>query len=782
MKQWQVWAGAILFAGIAAGQVVSDRYIVELAGEPAASGVSAAGKRIDRRAAIADRRGAVLAQQQRVLASVQAENVEVLGSADTVANALFVRAGSDELARLRQVPGVVRVHPVRLYRLAMDRAVYVTHIADAWVLLGGTRVAGAGMKIGIIDTGIDAAHKAFQDAELQAPDGFPRVNQDSDLQFTNGKIIVARNYDAEPGTSAKDTKGHGTSVAMVAAGVPNAGPYGVITGVAPRAWLGSYKVFPDGREGAPSDAILKALDDAVKDGMDVINLSLGSVLAQRPEMDPLAAAVERASQAGAIVVVAAGNEGPDLNTIGSPGTAASAVTVGNSGNDRIFTGRAVADDLAPMMALPSDFAQGRGTVSGVMADVAALDQDGLACSSLPSGSLRGRIALILRGTCFFEDKLNNAQQAGAIAAVIYTDAARPEPIPMGTGTSRLPASMVSYADGVRLKSRVEAGPQVRMMLDFSNSAFPVDPARLSDSSSSGPSAGYGIKPDVLAVGTSIYTARPGGYTVASGTSLSSPLVAGAAALLKAARPGLTVEQYRSLLINSAATFSIDGGATTLNVQQGGVGLLNMPAAIRDTVAAAPTSLSFGISRGTVDARGTVTLTNTGSEPDAFAIEVQRIGGGALPELSRTSVEIGPGGSEQITVRFSGAGLSAGAYQGFVVARSTRNGRELRVPYWHGVPSAEPRRITQLTETNSDAKVSSRQQIVFRVTDADGLPVLLEPTVTVIDGLGRVTAVQSLDDDIPGAWLATVRLSADVGANTFRIAAGELTRDVSIPGH
>ena len=113
---------------------------------------------------------------------------------------------------------------------------------------------------------------------------------------------------------------------MAAAGVSNAGPLATISGVAPKAWLGSYKVFgsPGVNDGATESAILKALDDAVADGMDVINISLGSNLTPLPANDPEVAAIERASALGVIVVVASGNNGPDPATVCSPASAPSA--------------------------------------------------------------------------------------------------------------------------------------------------------------------------------------------------------------------------------------------------------------------------------------------------------------------------------------------------------------------------------------------------------------------------------------------------------------------------
>ena len=96
---------------------------------------------------------------------------------------------------------------------------------------------------------------------------------------------------------------------------------------------------------------------------------------------------------------------------------------------------------------------------------ASLDGNGMACSPLPAGSLRGSVALILRGVCTFEQKLNTAQQAGATAALIYTDASRPDPIPMSAGGSTLPGEMISYNDGVAIKQSLSGAPSVT--LDFS---------------------------------------------------------------------------------------------------------------------------------------------------------------------------------------------------------------------------------------------------------------------------------------------------------------------------
>jgi minor extracellular serine protease Vpr len=782
MRRTLSWLGAtVFFISLAAGQVVPGRYIVELSGEPAAA---AADARLDskeyRRAALMGRRAAVRAEQAVVRASLQDQQIDVLDSVDTVANALVVHSPNNSAADLAAIPGVLRVHPVRMYKLYLDRAVQLQHVSDAWSQIGGMDNAGKGIKIGMIDTGIDNTHPGFQDASLPPVDGFPKVNKTTDTAYTNSKIIVARNYDRAALSSAKDTKGHGTSTSMVAAGVTTASPLGAITGIAPKAYLGSYKVFPDSSDGAPSDQILRAIDDAVADGMDVINMSLGSLPASSTSSDVLVNAVERATAAGVIVVIAAGNEGPDLNTIGSPGTAPSAITVGNSNNDRVFASLATLDGTSPYVAIPGSGPNSPKAISAQAVDLFQLDPTGLGCGDLPATSLTGKIVVILRGTCTFETKLNKAQAAGAIAALVYAFKSSPDPISMAAGGALLPAEMVSYADGSDILVKLHADPSLKLTLEFSKVAIPADATKLSGSSSGGPSVDASIKPDLLAVGTSILTAdisKAGvpGYTIATGTSLSAPMVAGAAALLKAARPGLTASQYRSLLINSAAPFG-----STLSVQQTGSGLLNMTGALQSTLAAAPASFSFGIGGGTVDVTRPLTLSNLGSTSETYMLSVAQTGDGPSAALSVDTVTVDAGKSQDVNVRFSAPVIGPGTYQGFILVRGTQSGFESRIPYWYGVPSEVARYVTVLHSPDS-GNTGSRQAIFFRVTDSGGIPVVSQADVSVTSGDGTVISTDSVDDLYPGAFGTLVRLGPVPGPNVFTISIGGQTAKVTIQG-
>src|SRR5262249_2598220 len=159
---------------------------------------------------------------------------------------------------------------------------------------------------------------------------------------------------------------------------------------------------PGVNDGASESAILKALDDAVSDGMDVISISLGSNLAPLPVNDPEVAAIERIAALGVVVVVAAGNNGPDPATVASPGTAPSAISVGASENDRLFAASASLSSGGSYLAVPGSGTPPSAPLTAPIVDVASLDDNGLACGSLPANSLAGGIALILRGVCTFE--------------------------------------------------------------------------------------------------------------------------------------------------------------------------------------------------------------------------------------------------------------------------------------------------------------------------------------------------------------------------------------------
>lgn len=764
----------VLGALLAFGQVVPGRFIVELNGAPASS--------------LKDR-PRIQASQQSARWAIEQAGAQVLTSISTVANALVVEGDGATASRLSQIPGVRKVHPVMELHAVLDAALPLHKVPDAWAKIGGADNAGAGVKIGIIDSGIDPDQPGFKDPSMKAPDGYPKVSQAGDEAYTSGKIIVARSYEnlfrrttVDPGI--RDQHGHGTGVAMAAAGVPVDGLLGRLSGVAPKAWLGVYRITRGSTGSSTSDVMLKALDDAIADGMEVINISYGVDVAISPADDAASSAIERAVSLGVMVVLSAGNNGPDPNTISSPATAPAALTVGASYNAREYGAPVTLDDGKQYVAIP-----GNGPNSDQPISAKLIDVPGLGCDPLPDNSMAGAVALILRGDCFFEVKLNNAAAAGAVAAIVRTDAARPDAIPMDAGKATLPAVMVSYADGAEIQSKLSAGTVASVTVGFKLGPVAVDPNRIGYFSAAGPDTDDAtIKPDMVAAGVEIYTATQtlfplgemydeSGYTVVSGTSFASPIVAGAAAVLKAARPGLTAEQYKSLLTGS--TIQIKDG----RVQTFGSGALNLAAALDSTIAAVPASLSFGSGSGDPDARRSLKLVNLSSAEDTFTVTALPWPNQPAPTLSASTLTVAANETATLDAAFTGSSLTAGEYQGFLVVRSTNSGVESRIPYWYGVKSSTAARVTLLysDQTGSPDEILE-DSIVFRLTDASGANIAGgAPKVSVVSGDGKLVDLADYTSVIPGTWSITLQLGPVAGPNVFRIEAGDVKRDVTIMG-
>lgn len=792
---------AALVCGSLSAQTPAAHYIVELTDPPAAEHFR--GRQHAARPGVTElstHRESVRIGQTALRTMLENEGATIQGSTQIVSNSLIVTVQEDRIATISKMPGVKRVFKARQFKPMLDHAVAVHAVDQVWKQIGIDK-AGAGIKIGILDTGVDNNHPSFSGTALTAPAGFPLTNADTDIAYTNGKVIVARSYvslldSTDVDNSARDHVGHGTGTAMCAAGATSTGPAGPITGMAPAAYIGNYKIFgtPTYNDTANDAAILQALDDAVADGMDIISMSVGSLIASRLADDAEVAAVEHASSLGVIVVLSAGNGDAAATvfsafSISSPGTAPSAITVGASSNSRDFASSASLPDGTTYKAVNSQTAPTTGQISAQVVDVAPLDNNGLACNALPAGKLSGKIAFILRGTCTFEVKLANAQAAGAIGALVYTVQSDPDPIPMGVTASKLPAQMVSYNDGVALKAAIAANSNLNITLTFAVSAVPVDPNRVALWSSRGPNVDYGVKPDLLAVGTSVYTATqsfdntgemydPSGYTVVDGTSFAAPITAGATAVLKAAKSGLTAAQYRSLMVNSTASLPSSPG-----VQSTGAGLMNLANAVASNVAIAPVSVSFGVGTANISSKKPLTLANLSTTADTYTVAVKPVAGSAAPTVDNTSLTIAGGATATLNVLFTATGLPAGSYEGIIAITSASTGVESHVAYWFAVPSTVAAYMVILEEP-TDAVLSSSVQldaVFFHVTDPSGIPLTnIKPQGSVTAGGGSIIGFNNYNSSAPGLYSLDVRMGPKSKTdNTFQITVGGVVRTVTI---
>jgi subtilisin family serine protease len=281
----------------------------------------------------------------RTLAAAQARAVRNVRSAiphaqvrwryRIVANGFAVALPSSEVRRLGRVPGVAKVWPSFTYHALLNQTPQLIGATKLWGSSFAT--AGDGVKIGIIDDGVDATHPFFDSGAFSYPPGFPK----GQTQFATPKVIVQRVFPAPEAKSKyagqpfdPDNSFHGTHVAGIAAG-----DHGVadgvlsLSGVAPNAYIGNYRaltvVTPTFGLDGNSPEIAAAIEAAVADGMDVINLSLGEPEIE-PSRDIVVHAMNAAAAAGVVPVVAAGNDFTDYGygSVGSPGTAAGAITVG----------------------------------------------------------------------------------------------------------------------------------------------------------------------------------------------------------------------------------------------------------------------------------------------------------------------------------------------------------------------------------------------------------------------------------------------------------------------
>jgi uncharacterized protein (TIGR03437 family) len=846
-------AGGIVFFGLLAGgwhagaAERAERYAVFLSQPPAVARYT--GEELRGQAAESYRQN-VRAGQATLESRLAANNFRVTGAAQVVLNAVFVEATPSRLSELAGMPGVQGVVRLKRFHRNLNKAVGLVNAPAAWTALGGTGKAGAGIKIAIIDSGIDQTHPAFQDASLAPPTGYTCVNGvqpgyhgTQDCSFTNGKVIYARSYVQElaqgllsggfsqsrpDDLSPRDHSGHGTALAMVAAGETVAGPLATITGIAPKAWLGSYKVFgsPGVNDFTGGDVLISALEDALTDKMDVAVLSLGSPAVTGPldtgatcgnaagvPCDPEAQAVENAVQGGMLVVCSAGNDqetgayayNPTLSTVESPATAPSAISVGASTNSHIFANevRVVGSSVpSNLQAIPAILASqvlifDPPTLTATLVNVATVDPTGFACNALPANSLKGEIALLVRSTCGDDTAVVNAGNAGAVGAIIVQNNGSEDlTLSPYDPDAAIPAMLIGASEGAALKQYLSSNPGVQVTLDASalvavdtTSSNAVPPNQLAWFSSIGPSITYLLKPELVGVGTDVYMATerfdsnspmwdPSGYTAQSGTSFPAPMVAGAVALVKQQNPTFTTAQLKSAVISTATQDVSENdnlvAGTTADMLAVGNGKLNAGNAILAQVTTTPATVSFGAlgQTATLPVTQKLAVHYSGTSPATLTLTVS--GKSPLPALGQSTLAFTPGQADQtVTLTLSGTAPPAGIYEGALTI--TGAGPSVRVPYMFLVGTGIPANIVPLAGGSFEGPVGQPLAggLAFRVIDTYGVAVPNAGVQFVVYSGGG--SIQSSDQqtDAYGVAAANVTLGLLPGNQEFDAYVGAL---------
>jgi subtilisin family serine protease len=529
--------------------------------------------------------------------------------------------------KLEALPEVLQVWEDEIRPLTTNHSVEFLGLFDSEVgLRGKPGLDGDGVVIAMIDSGIAPEHPALQDTReadrpsmclsdwaensflgiwlcrrfdkrddeivfgpLEGWKGECQLGEQFDETDCNNKIIGARYYSAgaeatgpiDEGEimSARDVDGHGTHTATTAAGNRvKASIFGSfisrIEGVAPAARISVYKACwlrpDDSRASCNTSDLANAIDAAVADGVDIINYSVGS--SQTRIIAPDDIALMAATKAGVFTVVAAGNDGPQNHTIGSPAGGPWVLTAAASTRDGKSTSEAM-EILTPAtiaglyVAREANFTPTLESVGAIEGSLVLVDDEtdtgSDACEALTNGSdVSGNIAFIQRGSCDFEIKIANAEEAGAIAAVVYNIAGDPIVMTGDEGTTDIPAVMIGQADGNLILAELDRLPDVTVKLDKNLFLEENDTGNTMASFSSrgqGPVLDV-LKPDVTAPGVNILAGftpdavnatKGENFAYLSGTSMSTPHIAGVAALLLQANPDWSPSAVKSALMTTA---------------------------------------------------------------------------------------------------------------------------------------------------------------------------------------------------------------------------------------
>lgn len=487
------------------------------------------------------------------------DDVEVRYEYTTVFNGLSVEADYADLETIQDLPGVKDAYVSQVYQLI--EPVNETKLADSVPAIGGdivknTGYTGKGMVVAILDTGLDTSHEAFQNkvnepkftkqniANKLASDSLRVGNVNVNSIYQSDKIPFAYDY-YDNDTNVSGGNSHGTHVA----GIVGANR-GQVTGVAPDAQLMILKIFGDDGSGAYDSDILAALDDAVMLGVDAINMSLGMTAGFSQAAETRMQQVyQRVKNAGISLMCAAGNEysssyksasgtdlplasNPDNGAVASPSTYGAALSVASMNNVKATAPYLLVGDRKirysdPAETVSKQIASLNGTYEYVACGVGAT-------TDFTGKSLTGKVALIQRAgeeageILSFAQKEKNAKAAGAKAVIIY-DNVEGDLVNMATDGS-IPAVFISKADGEAMLAATEK--KVSFSKSYLSQFQDAYSGKMSDFSSWGVTPDLKLKPEITAPGGDIYSTLPGDlYGSMSGTSMASPHMAGAAAVM-----------------------------------------------------------------------------------------------------------------------------------------------------------------------------------------------------------------------------------------------------------
>lgn len=662
-----------------------------------------------------------------------------------VFNGLTIDPGTDQRTAMRQLlalPEVKQVYFDYAHQPDLYTSTALINAPTLWTALGGQDNAGAGIRLASMDGGVHKDAPMFDGTGYSYPPGYPAGG----LGYTannNGKIIASRVYfrswdppsagDENPWPGTQGTS-HGVHTASTAAGgwvddaVYNTVPLPPMSGVAPKAWLMSYRVFYNSvtNNGSFYNAEgIAALEDIVADGAQVVNNSWGGGPGSTGGVaDALDTALINAANAGVFVSMSNGNSGPGLGTGDHP--SAAYINVAASTTSGTFAAGLVGVS-APQPLSPTLQGWGFGTATfgqplliGSVYTFTFVPGEVISptnfegCNPWPAGAFTGKTAVIRRGTCEFGVKALNAQNAGATSVVIYNQAVNGNTLTtMGPGAVGAGVTISAILVGNTLGNGMVTWYNTytdasRLTLNYVPFQLGNTPDYIASFSSRGPGMGNVLKPDVAAPGVNIMAQgykdnavgeeRHLGYGQVSGTSMASPHVAGTAALLRQMYPTWSNAAIKSALMSTSKYWYIyrqeDGrAAQPLDM---GAGRIDLAKAMDPGVILNPPSLSFGLVPTGTPTSLSYWVTNITNSAEMYTLTTLYTGAGytattALPgvTVSPTMLMLAAGAGATVTVTFDPAmGMGWGDNQGYIVMDG--DWHDAHLPLWARVtPVAAP---------------------------------------------------------------------------------------------
>jgi minor extracellular serine protease Vpr len=730
-------------------------------------------------------------QQAMVIQSIKSKfsDAQIKNSMNTIFNGLVVQLKKSDVDALRAMDGVKAVYKNHMYHQNMDRSHEVIKSVEAWMALGGISEAGKGMRVAILDGGIRPGNPMFSGDGFEPLDLSENVNltdnpdycRGVDAEFCNNKLIVARHswsfgplpegeHDSPLGRGT-----HGSHVAGSAVGNPVqtdlAGEEVTISGVAPAAYLMAYKGLFGG-SGGDAD-LIPLLEHAVLDGADVINNSWGG--GGDPATSSYPTVFANIEAAGVVTANAAGNSGSGAQTIGCPACSESGIAVANTTHGR-FVSNTVSVNGMELMAIEGNNVLLTESITATVVASALVDADNFeGCVAYPENFFTDSVALVSRGSCSFSDKANNAAAAGATALLVYNSSAA-QPIPMFLPDATVPSLMVSAADGASIISMIgdsESALSLTLQSEKSRVIIPEFTDNMATSSSRGPNvdASY-LKPDIGAPGTDILSAASPEdfgmeegvvYTRISGTSMASPHVAGAAALVAQAHPDWNAVEIKTALM-STSDFGIlkEDAETPSDAFDIGAGRLNVEAAIMAAVTFSKGSFADTACVASCDFTNTISnkMTEAG---DWTATVMMNDSDGVSATITPSTLSLAAVGTEgadaDFILNFNTSQATQGSWVFGHVVWTHTSGQTAHLPFT--VFANESTDAELLSTFSTDASIENGTAInattqVVNNSFSDEITVSIDipANTTLVEG--------SLVDDITGGTTTSFEVDSDTG--------------------